>query len=46
MQGPLDGAEQQGERQWAEADAQEIPPGHEEELLYCAGDWSDCPARL
>lgn len=25
-------------RQWGENDAQEFPPEHEEELLYCAND--------
>ncbi|RMB98780.1 hypothetical protein DUI87_24999 [Hirundo rustica rustica] len=24
--------------QWAETDTQKVPPGHGEELLYCAGD--------
>lgn len=33
----LGGASLQEMRQWAETDAQEAPPEHEEELLYCAG---------
>lgn len=33
----LRGAEQWNKRKWADIDAQEVPPGHEEEL-YCADD--------
>ena len=37
-QAVLTGAKQQDRRQWAETAAQEIPPEHEEELLYCVTD--------
>lgn len=37
-QASLGGANHQEMRQWAETDAQEAPPEHEEELIYCAGD--------
>ncbi|KAJ7410878.1 Peripheral plasma membrane protein CASK [Pitangus sulphuratus] len=40
-------AQQQDKRQWAEIDAQEVPPEHEEELLSCAviEHWNRLPRK-
>jgi len=32
------GAQRQDKGQWAQTEAQEVPPEHEEELLPCEGD--------
>lgn len=34
----LGAATHQDEKQRAETDARDVPPGHEEELIYCACD--------
>lgn len=34
----FDAAKQQDKQQWAEADAQEVPPEHKERLLYSEHD--------
>lgn len=39
MDQPLSGgAGQKDKMQWTETEAQEVPPEHGKELLYCAGD--------
>lgn len=37
-QAVLSCAKQQNKRQWPDTDAQKVPPEHEGELCYCAGD--------
>lgn len=37
IQALLDGGKKWDKRQRAETDAQEVPPGHEDELFHCAG---------
>ena len=41
------GAQRQDGRQWAQTEAEEVPPDHEEELLYSEGDraWEQVAQR-